>query len=84
VSARKRTDALTAESLARQIDVLIIDPFVSSHEVEENANSQIDEIAKAWGRVARAANCAIVLVHQTSKAGAAEVTALSARGAVAR
>jgi len=63
--------------------VLIVDPFVSSHEIEENANSKIDKIAKAWGRVAKSANCAIVLVHHTSKAGASEVTALSARGAVA-
>ncbi len=76
-------EALTNELIARGIDVLIVDPFVSSHEVEENANSKIDKIAKAWGRVAKAANCSIVLVHHTSKAGAGEVTALSARGAVA-
>lgn len=76
-------DALTAELLRRGIDVLVVDPFVSSHEVDENANSKIDKIAKAWGRVAKAANCCIVLVHHTSKAGAGEVTALSSRGAVA-
>ena len=74
--------ALTAELQRRQIDVLIVDPFVSSHEVDENANSKADKIAKAWGRVAKSANCCIVLVHHTSKAGAAEVTALSSRGAV--
>lgn len=76
-------DALSAELIARGIDMLVVDPFVSSHEVEENANSKIDKIAKAWGRVAKAANCVIVLVHHTSKAGAGEVTAMSARGAVA-
>ncbi|MBA4092063.1 MAG: hypothetical protein C0494_15935 [Sphingobium sp.] len=76
-------DALTHELQRRGIDVLIVDPFVSSHEVEENANSKIDKIAKAWGRVAKAANCVIVLVHHTSKAGSADVTAMSARGAVA-
>ena len=76
-------DALIAELLRRGIDVLVVDPFVSSHEVDENANSKIDKIAKAWGRVAKAANCCIVLVHHTSKAGAGEVTALSSRGAVA-
>jgi hypothetical protein len=75
-------EAIVAELVMRKIDVLIIDPFVSSHEVEENANSKIDKIAKAWSRVAKAANCAIVLVHHTSKAGSGEVTALSARGAV--
>lgn len=76
-------EALTSELIRRKIDVLVVDPFVSSHEAEENANTKIDKIAKAWGRVAKAANCVIVLVHHTSKAGAGEVTALSARGAVA-
>lgn len=76
-------DALTVELTRREIDVLVVDPFVSSHEAEENANTKIDKIAKAWGRVAKAANCVIVLVHHTSKAGAGEVTAMSARGAVA-
>lgn len=76
-------EALTAEIRRRKIDVLLIDPFVSSHEVEENANTKIDKIAKAWGRVAKAAGCCIVLVHHTSKAGAGEVTAMSSRGAVA-
>ncbi|CAM5423687.1 AAA family ATPase [Sphingobium scionense] len=76
-------DALLAELTDRRIDVLVVDPFVSSHEVEENANGKIDKIAKAWARVAKAANCAIVLVHHTSKAGSGEVTAMSARGAVA-
>jgi hypothetical protein len=75
-------DAILAELLARKIDVLIIDPFVSSHEVEENDNGAIDKVAKAWARVAKAASVVIVLVHHTSKAGAAEVTALSGRGAV--
>ncbi len=75
--------ALVAELTSRKIDVLIIDPFVSSHEVEENANSKIDKIAKAWGRVAKDAGCSIILVHHTSKAGSTDVTAMSARGAVA-
>lgn len=76
-------EAVCAEITRRGIDVLIIDPFVSSHAVEENSNSKIDKVVKAWGRVAKAANCVIVLVHHTSKVGAAEVTANSARGASA-
>ena len=75
--------ALTEEIARRQIDVVIVDPFVSSHQVEENANSKIDKIAKAWAQVAKTANCVIVLVHHTSKSGAGEVTTLSSRGAVA-
>lgn len=76
-------EAIKREILERKIDALIIDPFVSSHEVEENANSLIDKVAKAWGRVASDANCVVVLVHHTSKAGAGIVTAHSSRGAVA-
>lgn len=75
-------DEVCAELRRRKIDVLFIDPFISSHHVDENANPKIDSIAKAWARVAQDANCCIVLVHHTSKVGSAEVTALSARGAV--
>ncbi len=76
-------EAITAELIQRKIDVLFIDPFVSSHEVEENANTKIDKIAKAWARVGKVAGCTVVLVHHTSKAGSGEVTAMSSRGAVA-
>jgi hypothetical protein len=72
---------IAEELISRGIDVLFVDPFVSSHEVEENANSKIDKIAKAWARVAKQANCCVVLVHHTSKAGSGDVTVNSARGA---
>ena len=76
-------NAIKEELLRRGIKVLIIDPFVSSHEVDENSNTKIDKIVKAWGRVAKAVDCVIVLVHHTSKAGSAEVNTNSARGASA-
>jgi hypothetical protein len=74
-------DALTAELIARKIDVLIIDPFVSSHSVNENDNGAIDAIAKKWARVAMQANCAIVLSHHTRKLAGVEAGAEAARGA---
>lgn len=76
-------DALLDEIRTREIDVLIVDPFVSSHQVAENDNGAVDAVAKGWARVAAAANCTIVLVHHTAKAGALEITAERARGAVA-
>lgn len=76
-------DALVAELLAREIDVLIVDPFVSSHSVSENDNGAIDAIAKEWARVGVRANCSIVLVHHTRKLGGGEATAEGARGAIA-
>jgi hypothetical protein len=72
-------DALVAELKRRQIDVLIIDPFVSCHELSENDNKHMDLVVKAWKRVAEAANCAIELVHHTRK-GESEITAESSRG----
>ena len=76
-------EALVAALLDKKIDVLIVDPFVSSHEANENDNGEIDKVAKQWCRVAQEANCAVVLCHHTSKAGSAEVNTNSARGAVA-
>lgn len=76
-------EVLTQEIQRLGIEVLIVDPFVSSHSVEENSNSKIDKIVKAWGRVAKAAGCVVILVHHTSKAGSREVNANSARGASA-
>ena len=67
----------------RNIDVLIIDPFVSSHEVSENDNRAIDAVVKAWGRLADECNCSINLVHHVRKGNGAETNADSARGAKA-
>jgi hypothetical protein len=75
--------ALAAEIMERRIDCLIVDPFVSSHAVNENDNGAIDAVAKEWAKVAAAADCVIVLVHHTSKAAGAEVTVDRARGASA-
>lgn len=78
---RPVTDALIVELKRRGIDVLIVDPFVSSHEVDENANSKIDAVVKEWARVAKAANCSIGLVHHTKKLDGRKVTGESSRGA---
>jgi len=73
-------DNITQELIERKIDVLIIDPFVSSHRVNENDNGMIDAVVKAWAKVADKANCAIELVHHTRKEGSGEITVDSARG----
>lgn len=72
------------EALKRQqIDVLVIDPFVSSHGVNENDNTRVDAVVKMWAWVAKQANCALVLVHHAGKLRGDRVTAESARGASA-
>ena len=75
-------EALVEEIQARKVDVLIIDPFVSSHNVSENDNKAIDKVAKEWARIADRCNCAINLVHHIKKLNGTEATAESARGAI--
>jgi hypothetical protein len=75
-------DRLIDEIIERQIDVLTIDPFVSSHEVPENDNNAIDMvIKKAWGAVAEKAKCAVQIVHHLRKIGNEEPSVDAARGA---
>ncbi|WP_104665044.1 AAA family ATPase [Ensifer adhaerens] len=61
------------------IDVVIVDPFVSTHEVPENDNGLIQRVAKAWRRIADEGNCSVELIHHVTK-GNLEITADSARG----
>lgn len=78
---RPVADALIAALRERQIDVLILDPFVSSHAVSENDNRAIDLVSKEYGRIADVCNCSINLVHHVRKQNGTEATADSARGA---
>lgn len=73
--------AIVAELASRKIDVLIIDPFISSHGLAENDNAAIDLVAKEWSRIASQAGCAVILVHHARKTGGEAVTAESSRGA---
>jgi hypothetical protein len=82
---RPMVDALLATLKRNRIDVLIVDPFVSSHRVTENDNDAIDLVAKEWGRIAGQADCAVELVHHTRKGAGndVETSTDSARGAKA-
>lgn len=68
---------------SRKIDVLVIDPFVSFHEVTENDNVGIDRVAKLWGKLAEYTNCSVHLIHHSRKTFGNEVTIDDARGASA-
>ncbi|MCK1743180.1 AAA family ATPase [Bradyrhizobium sp. 139] len=79
VICRPVVDALVDQIRLWKIDVLIVDPYVSSHRVAENDNGAQEMVAKEWGRVADAGNCAVELVAHTRK-GEHEVTTESTRG----
>ncbi len=71
VVATPVVEALIDELRRRRVTLLVVDPFVKSHRLEENRNEQIDFAAALWSRVADAAGCAILLVHHFRKGGIA-------------
>lgn len=73
-------DALVAAIVERNIDVLIIDPFISVHELPENDNKAMDAAVKAFGAVADRGNCAIELIHHSRKLNGGEADIDAARG----
>lgn len=80
---RPEMDALAAAIMERGIDVLIVDPFVSSHRVSENSSGAIDLVAKEWARLADHCSCSIELVHHTRKTGGVDATTEDGRGSSA-
>lgn len=83
VIAEPVVEALIETIRSNEIDVVVIDPFVSCHAVNENDNGAINAVATVWARIAEAANVAIELVHHARKMGANETTVEDARGASA-
>ncbi len=53
------------------IGLIVVDPFVKSHRLDENSNAHMDAAATAWAEVAERTGCAVLLVHHVRK-GAAE------------
>ena len=64
-----------------KIDILIVDPFISSHSAREQDNGAMDAIAKRWALLAKQTNCAVVLVHHTRKTNGESVDVEAVRGA---
>ena len=72
VIATPIVEALKAEILERQIDVIMVDPFVRCHRVSENDNNKINAVMEAWAEVADRANCSIALALHAKKLGGLE------------
>lgn len=64
------------------IGLIVVDPFVNSHELDENNNPHINAAARTWAEIANDAGCAVLLVHHTRK-GAVAGDMDSGRGASA-
>jgi hypothetical protein len=81
----KLNDALlayiTRKIIEHQIGVVIIDPFVSVHMVNENSNSSVQAVVATLRKVARDANCSVALVHHVRKGNGDDAGIESVRGA---
>lgn len=83
---RDRADALVAELRAREIDVFVADPFVTTHAVPENDNTAINAVVGLWREIADRAGCAVEIVHHAQKAAmlhGADLGMAQSRGASA-
>lgn len=84
---RPIVDGLTAKLesviIARNIDIVSLDPFVKTHSVEENSNSAIDEVVQILADLADRRNIAVDAPHHVSKGLADPGNANRGRGASA-
>src|SRR5208337_3575724 len=76
-------EGLIAALIEGEFDALIMDPAISTHRTAENDNGAIDLVAKAFARIAEAADVAVEVVSHTRKLGGAAATIEDARGASA-
>ena len=60
-------EACIAHIQHHKVFVFIVDPFIETHECEENNNQQIKRVAQMYRDIARRAKCAVLLVHHTAK-----------------
>lgn len=58
---------LEAEMIEEGVDVLILDPLVSVHEINENDNSAVGTLIKRLALLAERTNAAISVVHHVRK-----------------
>eukprot|EP01035_Chromulina_nebulosa_P037332 gene37331-50385_t len=72
-------DGIIAACRAAGIGLIVVDPFVKSHRLDENSNGDMDAAATAWAEVAEATGAAILLVHHVRKSAGEGVEAM--RGA---
>lgn len=76
-------DAVCEQAALRGIGLIVVDPFVKSHGLDENSNPHMDAVATAWSEVAERAGAAVLLVHHVRKSGGPgpETGVEAARGA---
>lgn len=70
-----------AQDLA--IDVMILDPFIATHAVNENNNPAMEKVMWEWRAIAEQGNMAVEIVHHFRKGNGNEASSEDVRGASA-
>jgi|SRR6056297_281141 len=65
-------EALVSHLIESKTDVLIADPLVKMHNVNENQNTDMNLVAEAFVEIARRANVAMCVVHHVGKGSLSE------------
>jgi len=60
-------DRMIAHITRHKIGLLIVDPFIETHGVNENDNGAISSVARMYREIAQKTGCAVWLVHHTRK-----------------
>ncbi len=83
--AEPQVEAIVETIRANEIDMFIADPFVLTHQVNENSNTAVDQAMRQWAKIAEKTNTAGGLFHHVRKgiAGQGEFTVEDGRGASA-
>ena len=61
-------EKIISQAKANNVNYIIIDPFISIHQSDENDNNSIQKAVDVLKHIAKEANVAIELVHHTRKA----------------
>lgn len=74
-------DAIEAKIKENEIGVVIFDPFVSTHLVNENSNASVQAVVAMFRDLARRTQASVSLVHHVRKGNGEDATIDSVRGA---
>ena len=60
-------EEMTSTVLEGEIDVVLLDPLVTLHSINESDNGKMDAVIRIFGRMADVCGCAVDLSHHTRK-----------------
>ena len=65
--ATSDVDDMIGHIRRENIGVLVVDPLIETHELNENDNGEMRFVAAQYRRIAQETGCAVVIVHHTKK-----------------